>query len=155
MRAIDLIVIHCAATPDGRPNTILDVDSWHRKIGWERKAKHRRAWHPELSSVGYHLFIAIDGLIHSGRSMDEIGAHAVGYNSQSIGICMCGTRKFTAEQWLSLREAVISLKEKFPRAKIVGHRDLPNVKKECPGFDVAGWLAAEMIPQKEHLLTKG
>ena len=154
MREIDLLVIHCAATPDGRPNTVLDVDSWHRKLGWERKAVYRRSWHPELTSIGYHYFIAIDGLVHPGRSMDEIGAHAVGYNSHSLGICLCGTRKFTAEQWLSLRETVLTLQEKFPGIKIVGHRDLPNVSKECPGFDVAAWLAAGMVPLKDHLFVK-
>jgi len=28
------------------------------------------------------------------------------------------------------------LKEDYPEAKVVGHRDLPGVKKECPCFDV-------------------
>jgi len=152
MREINLLVIHCADTPDGRPNTILDVDSWHRQRGWARSWKYRQNWHPELTSIGYHYFISIDGLVHPGRSMAEIGAHAIGYNSHSLGICMCGTHKFTANQWLSLRDTVINLQEKFPGIKIVGHRDLPNVAKECPGFDVATWLAAGMVPEKDHLL---
>jgi len=152
MRKIDLIVIHCAATPDGRPDTIRDVDSWHRKLGWERKSIFRRAWQPELSSIGYHYFISVDGLVHPGRSLEEVGAHAVGHNSRSIGICLCGTRKFTAAQWLSLRESVNSLRKNLPDAKIVGHRDMPNVAKECPGFSVAEWLAAGMVPDKAHLL---
>jgi N-acetylmuramoyl-L-alanine amidase len=29
------------------------------------------------------------------------------------------------------------LKKDYPNAKVVGHRDFPNVKKECPCLDVA------------------
>ena len=29
------------------------------------------------------------------------------------------------------------LKKDYPNAKVVGHRDFPNVRKECPCFDVA------------------
>ena len=28
--------------------------------------------------------------------------------------------------------------------RIVGHRDLPNVRKSCPNFDVGAWLAGGM-----------
>ena len=28
------------------------------------------------------------------------------------------------------------LKEDYPEAKVVGHRDLPGVKKDCPCFEV-------------------
>jgi len=30
------------------------------------------------------------------------------------------------------------LKEDYPDARVVGHRDLPGVKKDCPCFDVNG-----------------
>jgi len=29
------------------------------------------------------------------------------------------------------------LKKDYPNAKVVGHRDFPNVRKECPCLDVA------------------
>ncbi|MQM58091.1 N-acetylmuramoyl-L-alanine amidase, partial [Prevotella copri] len=28
----------------------------------------------------------------------------------------------------------------YPDAEILGHRDLPNVHKDCPAFDVKRWL---------------
>ena len=31
-------------------------------------------------------------------------------------------------------------KKKYPKAKILGHRDFPNTKKTCPNFDVELWL---------------
>ena len=155
MRKIDLIVIHCAATPDGRADTIRDIDAWHRQLGWMRSWKHRQHVRPELTSIGYHYFIPTDGLPNLGRGSDEIGAHAIGHNATSIGVCLAGTRKFTTDQWLTLKQVVTLLQERFPGARVAGHRDLPDVKKECPGFDVAAWLAAGMVPAQEHILTKG
>jgi hypothetical protein len=37
---------------------------------------------------------------------------------------------------------VIYMKEKYPKAEVLGHRDFPSVKKECPSFDVKKWLVA-------------
>lgn len=72
-----------------------------------------------------------------------IDSHAKGYNSHSLGVCYEGgydehgnvadTR--TAKQKASLLALLKKLKAKHPQAKIVGHRDLPNVKKDCPCFD--------------------
>jgi len=64
------------------------------------------------------------------------------YNRCSIGICYEGgldesgktadTR--TPEQKARLRELLWKLHTLFPHALIVGHRDLPGVKKACPCF---------------------
>ena len=42
-----------------------------------------------------------------------------------------------AEQKDTLRKLLERLKEDYPEAKVVGHRDLPGVKKDCPCFEVA------------------
>ena len=75
--------------------------------------------------------------------MEMIGAHVVGHNRHSIGICYEGglnsagepedTR--TPEQKVTLRKLLEELHRKFPKALIVGHRDL-NPGKRCPCFDV-------------------
>jgi len=46
MRQIDMIVIHCGATPNGRHNTVEDIDKWHRANGWQRNAAAMRAFNP-------------------------------------------------------------------------------------------------------------
>ena len=84
------------------------------------------------------------GVVHAGRPLYQQGAHAKGYNAHSIGICYegglnardrpCDTR--TPEQKKTLQKLLMRLKEDYPEAKVVGHRDLPGVKKECPCFDV-------------------
>ena len=66
----------------------------------------------------------------------------VNHNRHSIGICYEGGldavgRKVdtrTPEQVKALRELVERLHARFPKALIVGHRDLDS-KKKCPCFD--------------------
>lgn len=142
MRKIKRIVIHCAATPNGVDFHARDIDLWHKQKGW--------------SSIGYHYVIPLSGKIEEGRPEDKIGAHARGYNSQSLGICLIGTSKFTRKQWMALRSLVLSLSEKYEvlKGNIVGHRDLPNVAKSCPGFSVTAWKALDMMPIVEHVLSE-
>lgn len=138
MRKLELIVIHCSATPNGRPTTVADIDGWHKKRGF--------------AMIGYHYVIYVDGSIHEGRPLAKIGAHASGYNARSIGICMVGTDEFTKTQWDSLESLVNFLKEKFSIHEVVGHRMLPDVHKDCPGFNVAEWMADDKMALAEHIL---
>lgn len=130
MRKITLIIIHCSDTPEGRNDTIDDIRRWHIK---ERKFR----------DVGYHFVIHLDGSIHHGRPVSEIGAHCTNHNAHSIGICYIGGRALdntpkdtrTAEQKNSLLLLLKELKLQFPNAVIVGHRDFAN--KSCPCFDAS------------------
>lgn len=144
MRPIDLIVIHCSATPADLDVGRAEIDEWHRKRGWR--------------GVGYHYVIRRSGALEHGRPETAIGAHAEGYNARSIGVCLVGgvrhgsaggliaESNFTAAQWVRLRGVIRDLHQRYPDAKIVGHRDL-NAGKECPSFSVRDWLA------HEHILT--
>ena len=129
MRTINLIVIHCSATREGKDFTVKDIDRWHKERGFKK--------------IGYHYVIYRDGSVHEGRPLNEIGAHAAPFNSKSIGICYIGgldekarakdTR--TPEQKVAIVKLLKELKRQFPDAEIVGHRDLTNVHKACPCFD--------------------
>ncbi len=151
-RPINLIVIHCAASPNGRPQTVADINAWHRARGFKRAPDFMVRQNPELDAIGYHFVITLNGAVHTGRHIDEVGAHAQGFNAKSIGVCLVGTDKFTTAQWSSLRHNVKLLKGMYPLARVVGHRDLPDVHKTCPGFDVGIWLdIAEMEPLAGHV----
>jgi len=125
MRNIDYIVVHCSATPAGRDIDIENIREWHTARGF--------------ADVGYHYVIKLDGTIQIGRELDKIGAHVEGYNHNSIGICYVGGMKGvdtrTEAQKGSLETLLYQMKDLFPNAEILGHRDFPDVTKECPSFN--------------------
>lgn len=148
-RLIEQIILHCSASPNGRPQTVKDIDAWHREKGYKRS---NLTINPELTSIGYHYIVYVDGTVHTGRSVWEIGAHAYGYNQHSIGICLIGTDKFLRAQWLAVSELVHTLRKTYPAAEIMGHRDLPDVHKTCPGFNAITWFYSGMGPLEGHCL---
>lgn len=128
MRKINEIIVHCAATPEGKNFKAADIDRWHR----ERKMK----------CIGYHYVVDLDGTVEPGRPEIEIGAHCLGHNQYSIGVCYVGglaadgktpkdTR--TAAQKEALLALLNKLRAKYPNASIHGHRDF--AAKACPSFD--------------------
>lgn len=64
-------------------HTVRDVDSWHRQR-WPGFVS-RSGWH-----VGYHIVIEWDGTWTQTREFDEEGAHCIGQNKSSIGVCFMG-----------------------------------------------------------------
>ena len=126
MRKITEIIIHCSATPASRNHTVQDLDRWHKEKG--------------LKKIGYHYVIYLDGSVHQGRPVQEIGAHCTGHNAQSIGVCYIGgydesfepsdTR--TPEQKESLRNLVQELQQQYPNATVHGHSEF--AEKSCPCF---------------------
>jgi len=133
MRVITLIVVHCSAVKPDQLSSAAQIDSWHRERGFHL-------------GIGYHYVIRRDGTIEPGRPEWMIGAHCHvkghHYNSHSIGICYEGgldargqpddTR--TAAQKATMRQLLEDLHQRYPRALIVGHRDLSH-DRDCPCFD--------------------
>lgn len=140
MRVINQIIIHCAATKPSMDIGTADIRRWHVDgNGW--------------SDIGYHYVVRRDGRVEKGRDLDrdgnvdeEVGAHARGFNANSIGICMVGGMaedggddcNFTEAQWQSLRQLVQGLLVKYPEADVIGHRDV-DPHKTCPTFDAKAW----------------
>jgi N-acetylmuramoyl-L-alanine amidase len=151
MREINLIIIHCSDSPNGRATTVDDIDDWHRQRGFARGATARRDFNPTLTSVGYHFVIYCSGEVHTGRSLSEIGAHAEGYNAHSIGICMIGRDKFCQVQWESLLELLTALKKQYPGIEIKGHYQVANSRKSCPNFPVPEYVTANLTPTEDHI----
>ncbi len=129
-----------------------DIDAWHKARGFLRGKLDSAKTNPALGHIGYHFVIYTNGAIASGRGLDEVGAHAQGFNRRSVGICLVGTDAFTPAQWASLTALLASLQKRYPGARVAGHRQLPEVHKDCPGFDVAAWQAGGMVPPADGLL---
>ena len=93
--------------------------------------------------TGYHYYVTRDGTTYQTRHEQLVGAHAVGFNSHSLGVCYEGgydergeaTDTRTKAQKTALLKLLRRLKKAHPDAHILGHRDLPNVHKDCPCFD--------------------
>lgn len=128
MRKINKIILHCSATKEGQGFTTADIDRWHRARGFAK--------------IGYHFVVYLDGTVHKGRDISEIGAHCLGQNKNSIGICYIGgldkngnpkdTR--TPAQKEAISKLVAELKMQYPNATIHGHNEF--AAKACPCFDV-------------------
>ena len=128
---ISLLVIHCSDTPDHKNLTGMDIHQMHLGFGWD--------------GVGYHKIVQRDGTIENGRPEYWIGAHAKGINSISLGVCLIGRRHFSKEQFKSLKLILLNWRRKFPKTKIIGHRDAIKTDKTCPNFDVEKWCESEKI----------
>lgn len=134
MRDINLIVVHCSATRVNQNFTVEQLEACHKARGFD--------------TISYHYYITKDGTLYPCRPERIAGAHARHYNAHSIGICYEGgldanghpadTR--TLAQKVTMEELLHSLCVDYPDAEILGHRDLPNVRKDCPCFDVRDWL---------------
>ncbi len=131
MRKINLIVVHCSATRCDQKFPVTALIRCHQD---------------RFGFTGYHYYITRSGQVYQTRHEQLVGAHARGYNQHSLGVCYEGgldqqgrpadTR--TPRQKKALLLLLKQLREAHPDARIVGHRDLPGVKKDCPCFDAIG-----------------
>ena len=156
MSRMKYLVLHCTATPEGREVTSKEIRHWHT----DPVSKGGRGW----KQVGYTDLFHLDGTVERlGRNNEdaevdpwEVTNGAAGYNSVSRHVVYAGgvakdgktpkdTR--TAGQLKAMRDYVRDFHERFPQIRIVGHRDLPGVKKACPSFDVKAWLESIGIRQ--------
>lgn len=136
MRNVIYIVIHCTAGP-GKQTTKAILDFWKKTLKWK--------------NVGYHKIIDADGTVTELATPEQITNGVAGKNSRSYHICykggQAGKDTRTEKQKESLIKEIKAAKKLFPKAKIVGHRDLspdlnadgiikPNEwTKLCPSFD--------------------
>ena len=131
MRTITLLVIHCSAVRPDQTSSAAQIDTWHRR---DRHYKF---------GIGYHYVVRRDGQIEPGRPEWMVGAHCKNHNAHSLGICYEGgldARGQPADTRTEAQKAAMlwllrQLRKAYPRACIVGHRDLSH-DRDCPCFDV-------------------
>ncbi len=134
-RTIKYIVIHCTATPS--TTTIESIKHYWKEV---------RKWG---NTAGYHYIIKADGEIIQ-LLPEEVNSNGVYlHNSECINVAYIGgvdkdgkpkdTRNKLQED--AMFDLIVRLTEKHKDAKVLGHRDFPNVAKACPSFDVKTWLA--------------
>ena len=142
MKKLDWIIIHISDSSFGSER---EIRKWHLERGWR--------------DIGYHFIIdngwispdfylpAMNGSIELGRPLDgdafvednEIGAHTLGYNASSLGICVVGKKEWTFSQEASALRLCRQLMKQFTisPSHVLGHCETESGKKEgktCPNY---------------------
>lgn len=131
MDYIDRIVIHHSASSRDR-TTLEQIRGWH--------TDEDKPGGP-FDDIGYHFVIEGSGELRHGRLLPLQGAHAAPNNGR-VGICITGDNtkpgeEWNAEQLLSARLLVASLRTIWPELPVDGHRDVVRPGHTvCPGVDL-------------------
>ena len=129
MRNINEIIIHCADTRTDQDFSVDDIRSWHKQRGF--------------NDIGYHYYIRLDGKVYKGRDLNVIGAHCIGHNRNSIGVCFEGGKLPNGNKWdepmieqsIAFNELKTALNIALcKKLKISAHYEYST--KTCPNFNV-------------------
>lgn len=134
-----LIVHHTGGTDldplaDTSNHTFEIVDAYHKSLGWGK--------------IGYHYFIDKKGKVTQGRLDTEIGAHTIGKNSQSLGICLAGNFDATLPTEAQKYALGVLLKKKVLEYKIASEDICPHREfalKTCYGNKLHNMWAEDLI----------
>lgn len=140
MAKLNNIILHCSASYWG---CAADIRKWHIERGWRDIGYHYVICNG-MTKPGYFVN-SMDGSIEAGRYLDgdgfitarEQGAHALGYNDNSIGVCMIGKDKFTPRQFGSLFCLLSELASvhHIDKKSILGHYETGQAHgKTCPNI---------------------
>lgn len=150
------IILHHTSGTDKDPLTDTSHHTWEIVNEW-----HKKLWNFESSLgmfMGYHYFIDRKGIIIQGRDDLEEGAHTIGLNTSSIGICLAGNFDRSRDwansfpiykQRKSLLNLIIELQKKYniPIEKIKYHRNFAN--KTCPGKNIPNNFISNLFLENE------
>jgi len=121
------IIIHHSLTDDSRSVSWGAIRWYHmHSMGW--------------NDIGYHLGLELVGEYYEilmGRQLDEVGAHTIGMNDCSVGICVIGNydlERVPEAAMVKLIHVTRSLQRIFdiPTENVKRHSDYAGYKT-CPG----------------------
>ena len=139
------IILHHTAGTESDPladtshHTFAIVNEYHRK---------KFNFKSSLGTyIGYHYFIDKQGVITQGRADTDEGAHTIGKNKESLGICLAGNFDLTYPTDIQLQVLKKLLREKsaqykIPLINIVPHRRFSE--KTCYGTKLYDNFASDI-----------
>lgn len=150
------LIIHHTGGSDANPLqdssnfTFEQCNELHKKFGMMSSLGY---W------IGYHYYISKDGTVKQGRADTDEGAHTIGKNSESLGICLAGNFDATMPtdaQVISLKKLLI---EKVNQYGIVTENIVPHRKfavKSCYGNKLSNDWARNLVRgmSKEERLAR-
>ena len=143
-----MIIVHHSGGTDANPladtskHTAEMMEAYHLSLSWE--------------GLGYQYVIHFNGDIWKGRPETFHGAHTVGQNANSIGICLAGNFDATLptkEQEQALVSLISDIQTRYPLIvdQVYPHRKF--AKKTCYGNKLGDNWALElikMVPVKDY-----
>lgn len=152
------IIVHCS---DGSINqSFQDIERWHRDA---RDINGNYKYHyGKPSSLGfycaYNFVIDWNGNVTQCREDDERGAHTVGQNDSSVGICLIGRfdiygpskaqiEALTAILRATMRKFNISAYDIYPHRKY-------NPLKSCYGSFMSNTWASDLVNEDPELIKE-
>jgi hypothetical protein len=143
-----VIIVHHSGGIESDPlfdtsnQTFEIIRDYHVSLGW--------------GDIGYNWLIEKSGKICKGRDEDIDGAHTIGMNNQSIGICLVGNFDLTLptkEQEESLKIVYQDLITRYPNLKdqIFPHRKYST--KTCYGENLSDNWAYLLVQDKKEVMT--
>ena len=126
------IILHHAEASHA---SVEDVNQWHLNNGW--------------TGIGYNYYIRKDGTIWRGRPEWAVGAHAIGHNDKSIGICCEGaymTETMPAAQLAALKDLIRDIMSRYSNLKLLRHKDVNET--DCPGVNFP-WAEVQRYAQPD------
>lgn len=138
------IIVHHSAADSPAPQFDA-INEWHKQRGFP------------LSSlgfyVGYHYVIEKDGNLRTARGEYEVGAHTIGENEHSIGVCLVGNFDVTdptKQQIATLGDILTSICARYHLFEddIKPHRSFKSTS--CYGKRLNNHWAARVYLEHEY-----
>ncbi|KYN04238.1 Peptidoglycan recognition protein 3 [Cyphomyrmex costatus] len=130
IRPVPYVVVHHG----GIPKYCQDQESCSKLVkDYQDLHLDERGWW----DIGYNFIIGEDGNVYKGRGWHYTGAHAIGYNTQSIGICIIGDfsdflpNEAALKALKKLIDCGVSLGKIRNNYNVIGHRQVRDTV--CPG----------------------
>ncbi len=148
MNTPKFLIVHHTGGTDANPlfdtsnQTMEQVAAWHKAKGWD--------------GIGYNWFIEKSGLLKKGRDETKTGAHTVGYNDKSIGICLAGNFDATMPTEAQKLTLARLLRDKMTQYSLTKQSIVPHRKfatKTCYGRKLSDTWAMDLIEEEMVNLT--
>lgn len=119
-------------------NRSATTELYYHHVAGNMSASAIHAMHKNTNGwagIGYHFVVDKDGKIYRGRPVGAIGAHATGYNSNSVAIVFNGnfeSEKMSEAQKQAGKELTTYILSLYPTIKTIRrHKDVAATA--CPG----------------------
>ena len=105
----------------------------HRAGNGDAQSIHELHLDRGYTGIGYNFYVRQDGKIYRGRPIDAAGAHCLGKNDVSVGVCFEGNFENETMSDTQIKagcELISYLKQIYPKAEVKKHSDFGSTA--CP-----------------------